>query len=303
MLTQISISQVRLGPEVPLGRRGCKIEKAKSIEEPSGWNDTYFFEGVNDTQERTKIRSLLKTRGENVFSVLKKVEFALGPIKIADLPREQQEIATQLINFRVLCEDSCNNLTLPRPKGNFGPEFECVVQMALESLLIQTKRDVKVLYPYPEKPYDPDGQKYDVLGGLDLTKLIWIECKKPLYLVGAVNPLQNVLEPSKIKSFYRRCQLLRPTIAVFLVDTQNDYREFLSNVFSNEFLSSGCFVDTASSSSSLLARIHGFIYFAKVDYKSLDDSFNGIVRSISQILHDSRKEWPEIGFNGDPFRN
>lgn len=72
MHTQINIRQVKLGPEVPLGRRGCLMEESLSHQEASGWADTFFANAVIRTGIKPVI-SILRERGEEVFTILKRI--------------------------------------------------------------------------------------------------------------------------------------------------------------------------------------------------------------------------------------
>lgn len=175
--------------------------------------------------------------------------------------------------------------------------------MALEDLFIQSKREAKIKYPFKDLPYDPDGQKYDVLGGMDLSKIIWIECKKPIYLSTSKDPLANIVNREKIEKFYKRALFLHPDIAIYLVDTKNNYLDKLKNdVFADEFFDSGCYFELKSPYCNVLLRLHGFIYFIRLDYTDNKDYFQSLKDSISQVLHDARKNWPGIYTSGLVFR-
>ena len=303
MVTMPHMANIRLGPEFPLGRRGCRIESAKTFHDETGWSDTHFAVAAKDQNKRNEVIRLIKESGEEVFTILKRIRFPnpsnFNPSQLNDLKGTFDSLKI----LGILIENDVREFSLPGKKEDFGSEFECVVQIALENLLIQAKRDAKVVYPFSDRPYDPDGQKYDVLGGLDLSRLLWIECKKPMYINDTSKPLSNVISESKVKSFYRRCHFLRPSIAIFLVDTKEDYTSLLRSHFSPDFLASGCYVETASKLENVLVRINGFIYFARIQYKKPKEYFEGVKQSISQVLYDSRKEWPETAFNGTPFRS
>jgi len=297
------MADIRLGPEFPLGRRGCKIESAKSFWDEDGWSDTHFAIPAKEQAKRNEIIRLFKKSGEEIFTILKRIRFpdstGFNPSQIKGM----ENTYNALKSLGVIVDNGKGDLVIPNSKTDFGGEFECIVQMALEDLLIQAKRDTKILYPFSDKPYDPDGQKYDVLGGLDLSRLVWFECKKPMYINNSSSPLANVLSLAKCQSFLRRCHFLRPTIAVFLVDTIDDYSSVIRGHFSPDFLSSGCYVETISKLESVLARVNGFIYFARIQYKTPKEYFEGVKQSISQVLYDARKGWPETSFNGNQFRN
>jgi len=286
---EIPIYMIGLGPEVPLGRRGCSIEEAKSIEKPEGWEGTHFYTAIEENYVKTI--KFLKTNGEEISTVLRKIE--QNKIK--------EKLLDDLTEMKAISKISDNKYKLSGPIEQLGTLFECYTSLALLDQHIKTKRDVKIKYPYPDNPYDPDGQKYDVLGGLDLTKLIWIECKKPLYM-GGKNPLKNVLSPENIQKYYRRAHFLRPNIAVFLVDTKKNYIDYLRNIFTEEFITSGCYVEYNSSLTNISARLHGFIYFAYINYKDNKDYYKAINRTICQILHDARHDYPYIGFSNNVFR-
>lgn len=70
-IAQINIKQIRLGPEIPLGRRGCEIESSLDIGNTSGWADT-IFKGMIDSK-RAEVIKKLKEYGEHIYSVLRKI--------------------------------------------------------------------------------------------------------------------------------------------------------------------------------------------------------------------------------------
>lgn len=297
--TRIATRQIRLGPEVPLGRQGCLVESSLSHETSSGWHDTYFKHAA-DERQLPHVIDLLRRRGEEVFTVLK----SLVHDPNRSFNASQLQTLEELLNLGVVRRDSVNNnVSLTHASGNWGASLECATLIALEDLHIQALREVKVKYPYaPPSDYDPDGQKYDVLAGLDWSRLLWIECKKPLYLPGCENRLASIVSKDLIGKFYRRALLLRPTIAVFLVDTLEDYREALHALFTADFLESGCVIEPNQIANQLIARLHGFMYFVRVKYKSFQDYVPAIRESLSQVLHDARNDWIFIEFSGEPFK-
>ena len=297
--TRIATRQIRLGPEVPLGRQGCLVESSLSHEAPSGWDDTYFKHAA-DERQLPHVIDLLRRRGEEVFTVLK----SLLHDPNRSFNASQLETLNELLDLGVVRRDSVNNsVSLTNASGNWGACLECATLIALEDLHIQALREVKVKYPYASpSDYDPDGQKYDILAGLDWSRLLWIECKKPLYLPGCANPLGSVVAKDLIGKFYRRAHLLRPTIAVFLVDTTEDYRDKLHALFTDEFRESSCAIEPNEAANQLIARLHGFMYFARVTYKSPKDYVSAIRESRSQVLHDARNDWLFLEYSKDPFR-
>lgn len=291
--TQLKIDQFFLGPEVPLGRRGCKVEESKDIQTENGWKDTVFYKTIKTN--RDIIIQLLKKYGQEVFTVLKRIKYK----NYDKLPEEQTGVLEKLKSINVIL-GSGNNLKLSKDLDSFGSEFECYVSLVLRDLYIQNSRDVKIIYPY-NNPYDPDGQKYDILGGLDLTELLWIECKKPLYLESSSNPLQNVISKENIKKFYKRSYFLFPEIAIFLVDTKDDYKDTLLSFFTDSYLNSSCYF-SPKMAESIVLRLHGFIYFCRILYNSNKDYYNGIQTSICQVLHDARKKPYHLHFSGEVFK-
>lgn len=116
--------------------------------------------------------------GEEVFTVIKRIANCGRPLCSGDFNPFQQVSLAELVRLGVVLEDSITgDLALENPRGNWGACLECAALICLGDLHIQGHRDVKVKYPYPEAQYDPDGQTYDVLGGLDLSSLLWLECK------------------------------------------------------------------------------------------------------------------------------
>jgi hypothetical protein len=300
--TQLHIRQVRLGPEVPLGRRGCIVESSKTHKNPDGWADS-FFAGAVARGNLNPVVQLLRSRGEEVFTVIGRIAFG-GLHSKSDFNVNQQVTLEQLMDLGIVLEEPASSkLQVEHPRANWGAGLECAALISLDDLYIQAHRDVKVKYPYGgAAKYDPDGQKYDVLAGLDLSRLLWLECKKPLYSGGQGNPLRQVLSIPNIEKFYRRAHYLKPDIAVYLVDTLSDYRVDLTSVFTDDFIESGCYMETPSTANHLVARLHGFIYFVRVDYGSTHRYMEALRQSISQVLHDTRHDWIQLGYSGDPFQ-
>lgn len=299
--TRLNVSQLRLGPEVPLGRRGCLVESSRTIEDQSGWDDTVFGTAFAAGHQSEIIR-LFRERGEDIFTVTKRVLNDQPPPFRDNFTNRQLVTVDQMVSLGVLAADPLTNRLALARNADWGTALECAILIALDDLHIQGHRDVKVRYPYRDAPYDPDGQKYDVLAGLDLTHLLWVECKKPLYLPGAANPLGQVLTREYVRKFYKRAHYLKPSVAVYLVDTKEDYSPILKSLFSDKFLDAGCYEEALAPANQLMARLHGFIYFVRVDYRTNSDYIDTLRECISQVLHDSRHNWVEIGFSGDPFR-
>ena len=114
---------------------------------------------------------------------------------------------------------------------------------------------------------------------------MWIECKKPLYLDGSQDPLGNVLSRGDLRKFYKRAWRLRPEIAVYLVDTKEDYFSRLE-----PHLAKGATVVQRHPEelSEIVARLNGFIYFCRVDYTQPKRYFESLQRSVNQVLYDAR---------------
>lgn len=297
----ISIRQIRIGPEVPLGRRGCEMEHGLHLDQPEAWMDTYFRRSVeNDPKSAYRIQRLLQDHGEEAFTVLKRVHRSDAPLAASNFNYRQQEALHELIELGAIA-DKDGELVVTNPDANWGSHLECCTSMALEQLFIQSRREVKVRYPHPNRRYDPDGQLYDVLAGLDLTNLMWVECKKPLYLQGTTNPVGQVLNGDTIRKFYIRAFRLRADIAVLLVDTKEDIREAVRSVFRPDYLYSGCFVDMGHESDQIAARLHGFIYVTRVNYRDSKAYIPALKECLSQVLYDAKRSLPDPGFAGDPF--
>ena len=298
--SRIAFRSLQLGPEVPLGRRGCVVESHRSNEDASGWDDG-FFAGAFKRERICDLLELLKDRGEEVFTVIKRIAHDKSDSPL--IFNEQQQVSvSKLLELGVIEQAPDGKLSLEFPRGEWGALLECATLVSLGELHIQGHRAVKVRYPNRNVPYDRDGQHYDVLAALDISGLLWIECKKPLYLPDNSNLLGQTITKEFVKKFYDRAHFLRPSIAVFLVDTINDYRPELRTIFSERFrTNSGCYQEFDSPGSQLMARLHGFIYFVRIDYGSTGQYMKALRQSISQVLHDARKEWIYFGFEGDPF--
>lgn len=238
--TRINSDQIRLDPSSPLIRRGCEIVSSLNIDDVEYWRDTLLSPPDSSLQTLNKIRSLLPLYGENIFCILRKL---CGP---SGSPKQEFVDISLNINLQNtfnallslgLIEKSNEKYRLINLKGSIGNTYECYVHEALEDLGLQTLREVKIKYPFKaQKKFDPDGQKYDLLSGIDLTRLLWIECKKPNYSNQAANPLGNIISKDLIKKFYNRSWLLQPDIAIFLVDTKENYIDLLKNIFGEAFI-------------------------------------------------------------------
>lgn len=297
--TRIGINQFRLDPAVPLGRRGCTVESSQSHESKDGWANGYFA-GAVERGDLNRVVELLRKQGEEVCVVIRRL-CQDAALRRTDFRKEQQDSISGMLELRALYEGPDGLLNLECPKANWGALLECAVLISLFDLHIQASRDVKVQYPYQHARHDPDGQAYDVLAALDFSRLLWIECKKPFYEVGQNNPLGQVLNKGNVQKFYRRAHFLKPTIAMFLVDTKTSYQSDLRSLFNPDFCNSGCYAEPAAPANQLIARLHGFIYFARVAYRSNYDYLAGLRESISQVLHDARHDWVQLGYSGDPF--
>ncbi len=279
----VNIDEIRLHPKAPLARRGCEIESCTREGELNFFTNTHFQKVFKEKENTFKIQKYLelidfiKNNYINYVSILRKIEL-----------KEQDKIDSfveKLIEYKVIKKDLTKSYSMEK----IGNLFECLVSRSLNEMNISSARDIKIKYPYPENPYDPDGQKYDVIGTLDISKFLWIECKKPLYL-NEKNPLNNVIDKNRIQKFIRRAHFLRPSIAIYLVDTKDDYRESLKKIFSIDLLKSGLMTIFPSSQSQIMARLNGFIYFNRVTYNDNSKFIESLKMSVNQVLHDARNE-------------
>lgn len=278
---QITLNQINIGPNVALGRRGCVLEDGKNMQSDDFYAGTPFHDYYKafDRNERLIIKNFVRDKFPEILSICRK-----SYLNKFDEIDGNNDVISKLKKYGVLDED----LNLKCKLESFGNLFECVVGDALRANNIQFIREAKIRYPFPNKPYDPDGQLYDILGALDLYRLIWIECKKPLYLSDE-NPLGQVLSRNNIEKFIRRAFFLKPDIAVYLVDTKEDFRKDIRKLFNTDFLTSGQYVDYFKDSDNLMARLNGFIYFVRANHKSNNLYFEGLKNSISQVLYDATR--------------
>ncbi len=99
----------------------------------------------------------------------------------------------------------------------------------------------------------------------------------------------QIISKNNIEKFLRRASFLKPEVAIFLVDTKEDYREKLRKLFTPEFLTTGNYIEYFEQSDNIMARINSSIYFCRVNYKSNDLFFTGVKNSINQVLYDATK--------------
>jgi hypothetical protein len=230
-----------IGPEIALGRRGCTIETCLRPRQADAWVDTHFADAAK--RDHGEVENALKQYGEELLCIIRRVDSA-GEEGLANgraALRDELHTATDvLLDMGVLFENADHSLHL-ECKAQLGSTFENLVGVAFDDLRIAARREVKVRYPYAH-PYDPDGQRYDIIAALDLSNYAWIECKKPLY-GGGPNPLSSVLCRANLAKFIRRAWWLKPKVAVFLVDTLEDYSSVLEQRFSDQFIhTSQCYL-------------------------------------------------------------
>jgi hypothetical protein len=282
MTTMLRLNQINIGPSIALGRRGCFLENGKRPYTNDYYDGTPFekhFKSL-DLFSWHDVRNFIKENFPDIISVCRKIYL--------NLHETLNDNDKKIIKFLKECKIVTDDLKLIPNIESFGNLFECIVGYALFENQIQLLRETKIKYPFPNKPYDPDGQLYDILAALDLTKLIWIECKKPLYLSND-NPLGNVISKVNIEKFIRRAYFLKPDIAVYLVDTKDDYKEKLRSLLKPEFLTTGNYVEHFEDSDSIIARLNGFIYFNRVFAKSNKLFFTALKNSINQVLYDATR--------------
>ncbi len=289
----INIRQLSLGPNIPLARRGCKIEFQIKYGSKEFWSDTHFEKAFLYLHEKPPeytykdLEYFMLNKLPQFISILRKIDLK----NQLDSDLKTENLLNEMKKYKLINENNKPDYRLEQ----LGNLFECLVTKALNELSIEASRDLKIIYPYDSQKYDSDGQKYDVIGALDLSRFIWIECKKPLYL-NEENGLSNVLSPKKIEAFLRRAHFLRPSIAMYFVDTKDDYRETIRTLFSNELLNSNLLTITNRSDSQIMARFNGFIYFTRLIYQNDVDYWDKLKQSINQVLHDSRNEYKTENF-------
>lgn len=282
MPTMLRLNEINIGPDIALGRRGCLLEEGKRPYTNDYYNGTPFEQHFKslDLFKWHDIRAFIKTNFPDIISACRKIHLN----EHNSFNDKDNEIIKFLKDSKIINVE----LKLTSELNSFGNLFECLVGYALYENEIQLFREAKIRYPFPHKPYDPDGQRYDILAALDLTKLIWIECKKPLYLSND-NPLGNVISKNNIEKFIRRAYFLKPDIAIYLVDTKDDYKEKLKTLLKSEFLTTGNYVEHFDDSDNIVARLNGFIYFNRVNTKSNKLFFNALKDSINQVLYDATR--------------
>jgi hypothetical protein len=283
-MSSLKLNQISLGPNIALGRRGCFLEEGKKPYSNDFYNGTPLenhFKSL-DLGQWHEIRSFIKERFPDILSACRK-----SYLKDYDsLKNEDQELIEKLKECKIL---SADHKLIPSIES-FGNLFECIVAYSLHEIQIQSLREAKVKYPFPNNPYDPDGQLYDILAALDISKLLWIECKD--------NPLGQIISKDNINKFLKRAFFLKPDIAIYLVDTKEDYKEKLRKLFSSEFLTSGNYIEYFEESDNIIARVNGFIYFNRVNFRSNQLFYSGLKNSINQVLYDATKiSGPESNFN------
>lgn len=280
-MNKLNLRQIDIGPSVALGRRGCVLESGKQP-----FTDEYYdgtpFEKIykeNNIRNWGPYRDFIKEKFPDILSVCRK-SYA------NDLDKG---LKPDIVNKLKECYILDDNLSVAQADLNsFGNLFECIVGYALHECHFQPIREAKIKYPFSGQPYDPDGQLYDILAALDISKLLWIECKKPLY-INENNPIGQVLSKENIEKFIRRALFLKPDIAIYLVDTKEMYRDTLRQLFHPSFLQTGSYVDYFDNSENIIARINGFMYFCRVNFKSNNLFFSEVKKTINQVLYDSIK--------------
>jgi hypothetical protein len=286
-MSKLNLKQIRIDPSLALGRRGCICESGKTQFSLEYFQGTPFDEYLNTieddtlTSKKSEVVRLVQTRFQDIVSICRK-----SSKKEINIESLDKELLNKLVEFKILDKD----YNLLKKIESFGNLLECIVCYSLESCGIQSMREVKVKYPFTSNPYDPDGQLYDVIGALDISKLIWIECKKPLYLNND-KPLGQVISKDNIEKFIRRANLLKPDIAIYLVDTKEDYSQNLRNIFNPQFLSRGNYIDSFQGYENIIARLDGFMYFNRICYKSNSLFYDGLQNSVYQVLHDSINQY------------
>lgn len=280
-MNDINLSQL-IGPSTVLKRQGCFLENGLQPYTKDFYNGTPFekYSKLIDIFKWHPVRDFLKENFADILSICRKSHLN----KFEELKNDNDIIIDKLKEYQILDKD----LKLLSKIESFGNLFECLVGYALHSIQIKNFREAKIKYPFPNKPYDPDGQLYDILGAIDISKLLWIECKKPLYL-NEENPLGQVISKENIEKFIKRAYFLKPEIAIYLVDTKENYEKELRSLFKSEFLTTGNYVEYFEDSDNIIARLNGFIYFNRVNYNSNKHFFNGIKNSINQVLYDATR--------------
>lgn len=280
-MNDINLSQL-IGPSTVLKRQGCLLEEGLLPYTEDFYKGTPFekYPKLMDLRKRHQVLAFLKENFPDILSICRKSHLN----KFEELKNDNEEIITRLKEYSILD----NDLKLLTSIESFGNLFECMVGYALHGIQIKNFREAKIKYPFPNKPYDPDGQLYDILGAIDISKLLWIECKKPLYL-NEEKPLGQVISKENIEKFIKRAYFLKPEIAIYLVDTKENYKEELRSLFESEFLTTGNYIDYFEDSDNIIARLNGFIYFNRVNYNSNKLFFNGLKNSINQVLYDATR--------------
>lgn len=296
--TRIRIEQILLNPLVPLNRRGCEIKSSLSIDEKRCWESTLIYNQSFTNVDIKESRAMLMEYGADAFCILRRLCDRVGsPLKeLVDLtPSANQKKILDLFLVKGIIENNNEKYRLSNQKGTIGATFECFILEAVENLNLQSLREVLVEYPFPKQRFDPDGAKFDILSGLDLTKLLWIECKKPLYMPNGGNDLKNIINKDNIKKFYRRAWRLSPEIAIFLVDTKIDYVDMLKDIFGSEFAKDNFWHSRVENYDQIVMLLHNFIYFCRIDYKKNRDMFVSAQQALRQVLYDRRTNLTVIG--------
>jgi hypothetical protein len=300
---------VQIGPEQPLARKGLTVRDQLVLGDHKCLRDTFLIPHLEnpDLSPKNAI-DLLCERGDEFFFILNQLVSKSGnalrkprPLKLKKI---HQKTFDEMKKQGIIIGDE-SGAVISNKKGSIGHTFEYLVLRAVEACNIGATREVKVEYPFKSgvPKFDPDGAKYDILAGVDLTRLMWIECKKPMYYENSSDNLRNVVSREPLEIFWRRARRLRPEIAVFLVDTKDDYTDRLQQIFTQHFLTRGYFVnDRFEELDQIVACLCGFMYLCRNNHRSARDSYKGLKRTIKQVLFDSRIHRPVSTYDKSPFR-
>src|ERR1700752_362097 len=134
MPTQLKISQLSLGPDIPLGRRGCLLENGKKSYSKEFYNGTPLENHIQSAGVTTWFycQTLLKEKFPDILSICRKSHLK----DFISVQQADVELLKNLIQWKILSDDY---KLIPRIES-FGNLFECIVGLALNENHMQNIR-------------------------------------------------------------------------------------------------------------------------------------------------------------------
>jgi hypothetical protein len=201
-ITRIKSSQLLVEPETVIEGMGFRLDDYKK-------DHTNSLAEMVKKKEIPILFSLFYEHGKKLLFLLKQLE---DKKKVED-----SQLLQKLIELKIIERTNSHPKLLQSKNINFGDTFEWLVEyLLIHNMKLAANRRCYLTTLIEKIGAQINGADWDILGTFKLNELLWIECKSSHYF-----------KIDDARKFLHRKTVLKPSLAIFLQNTEDDYSEKL----------------------------------------------------------------------------